>query len=316
MSLRDTYDSGFDEDLPLETTSSENPGTACPDCDGTLRTADGETACTECGLITDEYRLDHAATPRDRNDTETREQTGAPLTPARHDRGLVTSIGYRRDGNGNKLSQRKRRTLNRLRIQQRRGQFDGTADRNLAHACGEIARLTSSLDLSFACREEASRVFREAQSESLLVGRSVESMAAASVYAACRCRETLLTVGELAAVSSCEERDIWRAYGVLNTELGLDVPVRRPQAFVASCASACRELVPARVRRRALELATRSEKHGLANGRNPAGVAAGCLYYAGVEQDVSLTQAALAEAGNVSENTLRKRSAELDGILG
>ncbi|WP_162991363.1 transcription initiation factor IIB [Halostella salina] len=315
MSLRDTYDSGFDEDPETERVPSATTETTCPECTGTLVTTDGETACLECGLVTDEYRLDHAATPRNRDETDAREQTGAPLTPSRHDRGLVTTIGYRQDGHGKSLSQRKRRTFNRLRIQQRRGQFDSTADRNLAHACGEIARLTSSLDLSFACREEASQVFREVQNEGLLVGRSIESMAAASVYAACRCRGTVRTVRTIATVSPCSTADIWRAYGVCNTELELETPVRRPQAFVATCASACREPVSERVRHRAIELTARSEECGLANGRHPAGVAAGCLYYASVEYGAGLTQAALAEAGGVSANTLRKRYYELESEL-
>jgi transcription initiation factor TFIIB len=238
------------------------------------------------------------------------------LTLARHDRGLNTEIGRGQDGNGNRLSQNKRRTLNRLRTQHSRAQFESKADRNLAHACGEIARLTSTLDLSRARREEASTLYRQAQQQSLIRGRSIESMAAGSVYSACRCSGTVLTVPQIAEVTSCSTDTVWNAYGVLNTKLDLDVPVRQPQAFVAMCASDCDTTVPSSVRHHALELTTVAEETGLANGRHPAGVAAACLYRAGNEAEISLTQTDLAEAASVTPGTIRKRRNELQTALG
>jgi|GEM_PF-5648054 transcription initiation factor TFIIIB Brf1 subunit/transcription initiation factor TFIIB len=59
MSLRDVYETGFDED-DGQTTNR----TACPECDGDLQTVGGETTCTACGAIVDEYRIDHAAAKR------------------------------------------------------------------------------------------------------------------------------------------------------------------------------------------------------------------------------------------------------------
>ncbi|GGN23565.1 transcription initiation factor IIB family protein [Halarchaeum nitratireducens] len=114
------YERQFDEDdgqtLPTD------PG--CPECEGDTATDGGETACVECGLVIDEYRIDH----RGRlytgfDEEETVERTGPPLTEGRHDRGLSSEIGWKRDARGNTLTSRKRRQLARLRTRHRRGRL-------------------------------------------------------------------------------------------------------------------------------------------------------------------------------------------------
>mgnify|MGYP002760187302 CR=1 FL=1 len=67
----------------------------CPDCDGQLRTEAEETVCSDCGLVVDTDRIDHGPEWRSFDDSRTNpKRTGAPLTEARHDRGLSTEIGY------------------------------------------------------------------------------------------------------------------------------------------------------------------------------------------------------------------------------
>jgi len=50
---------------------------------------------------------------------------------------------------------------------------------------------------------------------------------------------------------------------------------------------------------------------GLSNGRNPAGVAAGCLYVAVAERELAPTQEEIADAAEVSVETVRTRYQEL-----
>ena len=311
MSLRDVYETGFDED-----DGKTINRTTCTECDGRLRTVGGETTCTDCGLIVDEYRIDHSATKRSfPGDRGKRTRTGAPNTPARHDRGVSSEIGWKVDANKNRLSSRKRRQLHRLRREHRRARFRSKRERNLAQGCGEIARLVGALDLTRPRREEASVLFRRAQADDLLVGRSIESIAAGSVYAACRCSGELVTSEWVGAVSQCSESKVVHAYGILNTELGLKATLRRPQTFVSNCASACGD-VPDAVVHRAIELAGIAEQSGVANGRHPAGVAAACLYLAGRERDAALTQQDVATCADVSPVTLRKRYYELQEEVG
>lgn len=310
MSLRDVYETGFDED-----DGKTINRTTCTECGGRLRTVGGETTCTECGLIVDEYRIDHSATKRSfPGDNGKNKRTGAPITPARHDLGLSTEIGWKVDANGNGFSSRKRRQLHRLRREHRRARCRSKRERNLARACGEVARLVSALGLTRSRREEASVIFRRAQTDDLLVGRSIESIAAGSVYAACRCSGELITSESVATVSACSEPQIVHAYGVLNRELELSTTLRRPHSFVSNACAALTDLAEPVVHR-ATELARIAEQSGVANGRHPAGVAAACLYLAGREHDATLTQVDVADCADVSPVTLRKRYYELREVV-
>jgi len=86
---------------------------------------------------------------------------GAPLTAARHDRGLSTEIGRGKDANGNRLSGRKRQQVSRMRREQSRGRFQSKAERNLAHGLGEVRRIASTLELSESVRDQACQALPE-----------------------------------------------------------------------------------------------------------------------------------------------------------
>lgn len=301
MATRDIYSSGFDE-----STGKSVNAEACPECDGTLRTDGGEIACTECGLIVNEYFLDHSTSARDFPDDRTSvEHTGAPLMEGRHDRGLSSEIGQHRDARGNALSARKRRQLRRLRREHSRAKWRTTAERNLGDACTEIARVTSMLDLALSTREEASRLYREAMDAELVQGRSVESIATACVYAACRRAGQTRTLAEIATVARCPESALRRAYNVLNTNLAV---AARPPVPAASVPQICSALdAPARVRHLAYELADAASETGIGIGSNPASVAAGCVAVVVDECECDYTQRAIADAAGITPATVRSK---------
>jgi len=147
MSIRDIYQTGFDEHRAATTQHTRE----CPECDGVVRTTTQETVCEDCGLIIDEQRVDHGPEWRP-FETEERERTGAPLTERRHDRGLSTEIGWKRDGRGKTLSGQKRRQLSRLRREHSRAMWQSTAERNLAYGLGEVRRIAGGMGLTDASR--------------------------------------------------------------------------------------------------------------------------------------------------------------------
>ena len=298
MATREKYEAGFDETGEKQLSTME-----CPECEGTLETDGGETACLSCGLILEEYRLERRGRRTFPDDEENKERTGAPLTYGRHDRGLSTEIGYKRDANGKCLQGRKRRQVARMRREHARARWRSTKERNLAHGCGEIARLVSGLDLARDTREEASSLFRRAQNDGLLRGRSVEAIATGCVYAICRCRGLTRTFEEVVAVAQCTESALKNAYGTLNRELSLPTPPRRPREFISTFAS---ELgVSSEIEHRARKLTVQATEAGLTNGVNPAGFAAACLGVSAATQNGSLTQTRLADVASVSPSTIR-----------
>jgi transcription initiation factor TFIIB len=306
MATRDIYETSFDEDV--QTQSNENQ---CPECDGRVTTNAIETVCKDCGLVINEQRIDHGPEWRSYNDDE-RERTGPPLTATRHDRGLSTEIGRGTDANGNELSGQKRRQLARMRREQSRGRWRSKAERNLGHGLSEVRRLTSALDLSAALRDQACRLFRSAQNEDLLCGRSIEAIAAASVYGTCRCNQQPLLLEEVVDAARVQSSRVTNAYKTLNRELGLPTPPMGPTSFIPGVISELE--LDHDIRRRATELAERAEETALTNGCRPAGVAAACVYLAAHEHGALVTQSTVASAAGVSVVTLRSRRDELETL--
>ncbi len=287
-----------------EPTATERPR-RCPECDGRVESDDCETVCGDCGLVVDEHAIDPGPEWRSFEDDDTNpERTGAPLTRARHDRGLSTEIGRSDSDSG-----RRRRRMARLRRQHKRTQIRTKAERNRVYAFTEIRRLVSQLDLPEHVRDRSCVLFESAQDEGLLQGRSIEGFAAAAVYATCRTASVSRTVPEVveAAKSTRDELDV--AYDALNRELGLPTGPIHPREYIARFAS--RLDLPAGVERRAQALAEEARERGLDNGRNPSGVAAACLYTAAKRADHPLTQRAAAEAADVTPVTLRHTYYEL-----
>jgi len=232
MSERAIYRQTFDEDVSTDNHSR------CPECDGQLRMSSRETVCEDCGLVVDDERIDRGPDWRTSNDSETSsKRVGSPLTVARHDRGLSGVIGRWTDGNGNTLGGTKRRQLNRLRRQQKWSNFQSKADRNLAHGLGEIRRMSGALDLSTSIRDQACQLFRTAQNEDLLIGRSIESVAAGSLYGVIRCNGLVRTLPEVATVARVSRDRVEHGYKTVNRELGLPIPPIRPSQHVAQFAS-------------------------------------------------------------------------------
>jgi len=288
--------------------ADETPANAsgcCPECDGVqLVSDDTETYCPDCGLIVEDAGLDHGPewTPYDEAE---RRRVGGPVTPMRHDRGISAEIGRFRDGHGRELPAATQARLRRLRRWDRRARFESKADQNLAHGLGEIRRIGGALGVGESIQAEAGQLFREAQSADLIRGRSLESMASASVYAACRRRQLPRFLDEIAEAARVDRGKVRLAYGVLNRELSLRIPPALPADFLprlASVVDASEE-----VRERAAHLCDSEAVAGLANGRKPAGVAAGCLYFAARELDGygAVTQAELAAAARISDVSLQ-----------
>ncbi|WP_435066080.1 transcription initiation factor IIB [Halobaculum sp. EA56] len=304
----------FDDRYDDEQGGQLRAETRCPECEGELRTEGGETTCEDCGLIIDEYRFDHGATPRSYDGSErVREQVGAPRTVTRHDYGLSTEIGRGTDARGNSLSHRKRRQLSRLRREHGRGRFESKANRYLASALGEIRRLTAVLELGQVVRTTASQLYREAQDADLIRGRSTEAMAAASVYAACRTSGYACSLAEIASVTHFSADQIRDRFRVLKREFDLAVPPRRPEEVLPRIASEYG--LSDAIRVRAVHHLQRLEEAGLTINRKSSGVAAACIYVALEDCGEDPTKRAVAEVADISTITLNERIDELRSVV-
>jgi transcription initiation factor TFIIB len=196
-----------------------------------------------------------------------------------------------------------------MRRQHERAQVSSKTERNQVYAFTEIRRLTSQLDLPEHVRDRACTLFESAQGQDLLRGRSLEGFAAAVVYATCRTAEMSRTLGEVVDVARADEAELKAAYDALNRELGLPTGPIDPRQYLARFASKLD--LPQAVERRARECADDLLDTNAVGGRNPAGVAAACLYYAAEREGVALTQRRAADVADVTPVTLRTTYEEL-----
>ncbi|AXG09745.1 transcription initiation factor IIB [Haloplanus rubicundus] len=312
MPLKDVYERNFDEDVPAAGQSSRG----CPECGGLVHTNSIETTCEDCGLVLEDRPIDHGSEWRalDGGERTERKRTGPPLTPARHDRGLSSEIGFdRTDANGIALSGRKTGQLARLRRENRRGRWASKAEKNLAHGLSDVRRMSGALNLARSLRDQACQIFRIAAEQGLMRGRSIEAMTAASVYAACRCAGLPRPLEEITAVAAVPHDRVQNAYTVLNRELRLPAMTVGPAGYIPRLASEL-DISPA-TRRRAADLARVMIAAGAISGCKPAGIAAACLYQAGLEQGERVTQRVLADAAGITPVTLRTRWKHLQALL-
>jgi transcription initiation factor TFIIB len=181
--------------------------TNCPECGGASLVEDydlGEIICHNCGLVLSEHALNQgpewrAFTSEEKNE---RGRVGLPTSFSIHDKGLSTVIDrVNRDASGRQLPYATRLEMLRLRKWQIRTRVHSSADRNLAQAMAELDRLTDVLHIPASIKESAAMVYRKALSNSLVRGRSIAAVAAASLYAACRISETPRTLKDVSAAS-------------------------------------------------------------------------------------------------------------------
>ncbi|HDO20604.1 MAG TPA: transcription initiation factor IIB [Candidatus Bathyarchaeota archaeon] len=287
----------------------------CPECGSRNLIRDYERAeitCLNCGLVISERIADPGPEWRafDQEQKEKRARVGAPMTLTIHDKGLSTIIDWRdKDSYGKDLTPRRRAQIYRLRKWQRRVRVSDATERNLAFALQEIERISSQLGLPRSVHEEAALIYRKAVEERLVRGRSIESMAAASLYAACRRYNIPRTLDEMTKVARVGKKEIGRSYRFIAKELLRKMPPTNPVKYIPRLISQL-ELI-GEVQMKAKEIVEEASRIGLTSGRGPIGVAAAAVYVASVILNNKRTQRDIAMAAGVTEVTIRNRYKEL-----
>jgi transcription initiation factor TFIIB len=292
----------------------------CPRCGKRLMVTDsprGELFCSNCGFVMKEKVVE--AGPEWRSfsseENDNRSRTGSPTSIAMHDMGLATVIGgVNKDASGRSLSGSMKSTVERLRTWDRRSQVHESADRNLRQAFSELRRLSDKLAVSEAVTEKAAYFYRKALERNLVRGRSITSIMAASLYAACRDMEVQRTLKDVAAVSNVKRKDLARSYRLLLKEMDIRMPVADPSRCVTKIAS--KAGLSEKTQRRAREILFRAKEMRITAGKDPMGFAASALYVACTLEGENKTQKDVAEAAGVTEVTIRNRYKGLRSALG
>ena len=176
-------------------------------------------------------------------------------------------------------------------------------------ALAELKRVSSFLKLPKSVEEEAARIYRAAVQKGLVRGRSMESVVAGALYAACRRHEVPRTLDEMSEASGIEKKEIGRTYRFITRELEVTVKPSNPADYIPRFASALK--LTAETQSKAVEILEMARDIELTSGRGPTGIAAAALYVASLVHGEKRTQREVADVAGVTEVTIRNRYKEL-----
>jgi len=286
----------------------------CPECGSIDLTYDdqkGEISCNNCGLIIEDSMVDTGQEAGAQFDkSEKKGRGGAPISIQKFDKGLTTNVGEISDIY--KLESGQTRKFLRLKKWQER--VSTSIERNLRLAMTELRRETSFLNLPSVVRDEAARVYNFVLQRGLVRGRSMESVIAACIYAACRSYNIPRTLDEISTASDVPRKEIGRTYRFMIRKLGIKVKPSSPKDYISRFSSIL-HLSP-KTQNEALKILKKADISELTSGRGPAGIAAAALYVAALMNDEKKTQREVADVAGITEVTIRNRYKELIESLG
>jgi transcription initiation factor TFIIB len=281
----------------------------CPECGSVDLTYDdqkGEIICNECGLIVEEKIVDSGQDVGGQFDkSDKKGRGGAPMSMQKYDKGLTTNVGEISDIYRLESGQ----TRKFLRLKKWQERVSTSIERNLRLAMAELRRVASFLSLPSVVRDEASRVYNFVLQRGLVRGRSMESVIAACIYAACRSYNIPRTLDEIAGASDVERKEIGRTYRFIVRKLKIKVTPSSPKDYISRFASIL-HLSP-KTQNEALKVLKKADVSELTSGRGPAGIAAAALYVAALINDEKKTQREVADVAGITEVTIRNRYKEL-----
>jgi len=283
-----------------------NLSNLCPACGGKIifLHEKGETVCGQCGLVISERIVDISHSGKrafTKQEKESRERTGSPISILLPDMGLSTII----DKTNIKSPDLKRAAKWNSRM---------TWDkRNMLIATTELKRIGSNLNLPNHVKKAAIRLYIEAFKKKLLRGRSINGMVAACLYFACRERKIPRTLQEILEQTSISAKNVRRCYRTLIRELNLKAPSTDPISLIPRFIA---ELdLDADAENITIRILQRFTSKFSTSGKDPKGLCAGALYLVCKKKDKKISQKDIANLVGVTEVTLRSRYKELVKML-
>ncbi len=289
--------------------------TVCTECGNSNLFRDYESSelvCQACGMVVSSTELSTGPEWRafDQQQRDKLPRVGAPVTWMIHDKGLSTTIGWQdRDASGRKLSPEERARLYRLRKWNRRSKVSDSTQRNLAHALSEMGKISYKINLPRNVIETSSMIYRRAIKKQLIRGRTIQSVAVASIYMACRQCGVIRTLEDVAGAANITKKEAARNYRFLLRELKPSVPQVNPGKYISKIVN--KLALSGETERLAMVILNQASEMKLTSGRGPSGMAAACIYISSQLTNERRTQGEIAREAQVTEVTIRNRYKEL-----
>jgi transcription initiation factor TFIIB len=162
--------------------------------------------------------------------------------------------------------------------------------------------------------EDALRIYTRTVRAKLTLGRSIDTLLAASVYASLRVHSLTRALDEIVDLADSNRKNVVKAYRLVLTHILPQLHVKPhpfgPVRFVDKIIGDIQASMD--VRNAAVKLLTDAKKNGLRiGGKDPKGFAGAAIYVAGIEIGEPLTQGDIAKYARITEVTLRARIKEI-----
>jgi transcription initiation factor TFIIB len=173
---------------------------------------------------------------------------------------------------------------------------------NFREVLGDVRNLAADLRLSPEVARRASTICGEAFSMGLGQDMPPQVLSAAAVYVGCREAQTPVTLKDLAFACHSDPRVVGRCYVKLIERMHISRPELNENCYVYHLA--LKRPVSEDALQRSQEIIRSINSKGL-GGRNPMTLAAAALYIACCNLGENITQAEVAEAAGVGEQSVR-----------
>ncbi len=266
----------------------------------------GEIVCGGCGLIL----LQNMADASYENNGYSSEnfmklsRTGPATSLTMNDRGLSTVIGTNKDSTGKALSSKTKYEFNRLRTWDQRSKSRKTA--SLSKAFTLLHGMKTKLGISNNVVENTAYIYRKVVSAKLTRGRTMASLIAASLYAACRENNIPRTLDDIAKAGNIERRILSRDLRTIIKKLELNLNQYDTSSFISKISNNMN--LREKTKRDAFKILDLCEKEQITAGKHPVAQAAASLYISCIMNGEKISQKKFAVESGVSDVTIRNRA--------
>ena len=274
----------------------------------------GEITCRSCGVVVSEKAIDYGMenATQSMDDYQSSSRTGGKISLKMADMGLSTVINQKdRDSSGKIISGQNKRSFYRLRMWDRNSRSAITSQ-SYVKAFTFLDGMRSKLALPEHVVEKSAYIFRKAEQNKMLYGRSSLSIMSAVVYMACRTTDTPRTLNDIAEISGIKKKVIQRTYRFLSQNLDIRSESFSPNEFVTRISTKAK--VSEKTRRDARKILELGCQKGITSGKNPMSMAAAAVYLAVKNNNDSVSQTIISRASGISAVTIRNRVKELEVV--
>ncbi|KAJ3020566.1 transcription initiation factor IIB [Thoreauomyces humboldtii] len=235
--------------------------------------AAGDTICGNCGLVLGSRVIDTRSEWRtfsnSDDNTDDPSRVGAAGDPLLGGMNHIDStIISQRDGGSGAA-----RDLNRVH-----GKATNTKnDKSIMTAFKEIQTMCERIGLSKIASDAAKQIYKKADDQKVLRGKTPLSIMAACIYIGCREQNLTRTFKEICALTKVSKKEIGRNYKVLMTILEKPSKLISLDSYVIRFSSALD--VAQDVKRATSEVLKRAQAKGTLAGKSPISIVAACLYF-------------------------------------